>query len=114
MRRESPIELKYHKMARSGKGVTDRHLKPKILERKEIAAIVASPEKRLTLVQKQLLWKYRYSLTDNKKALTKFLRCVDLNDAEEAKEVGQREGRVPSWSFRFEAVCPVFLCLPAP
>ena len=29
--------------------------------------------------EQALMWKYRYYLTQNKKALTKFLQCFDLN-----------------------------------
>ena len=36
---------------------------------------------------KQLLWKFRFSLKEDRFALTKFLKCVDWGDAHEAKQV---------------------------
>lgn len=84
--RDNPMELKYHKLARSSKGMTARELKPKIVERNEIEKILNNPNKLLQASEKELLWKFRYSLTDNKRSLTKFLRAVDWTDIEETKE----------------------------
>lgn len=86
MNRENPIENKYHKLARCSKGVSARSLKPKIMERKRIAEIIASPNKQLSGEEKQLLWRFRFSLTDNKRAVNKFLRCVDWSDVHESKQ----------------------------
>lgn len=36
---------------------------------------------------KALLWRFRFSLVTEKRALTKFLKCVDWSDAQEAKQV---------------------------
>lgn len=48
--------------------------------------------------QKELLWRYRYALTKEKKALTKFLICVDWNDKQEAQQavelIGEWEKQV--------------------
>jgi hypothetical protein len=38
---------------------------------------VASPSDHLRVEDKDLLWTFQFSLTDNKKALTKFLLSVD-------------------------------------
>ena len=35
-----------------------------------------------------LLWRFRFALTTDKRALTKFLKCVDWSDASEARQVG--------------------------
>lgn len=69
--------------------VHERGLKPKIAERKDINRIIDSPEKKLSLQEKQLLWKYRFSLVDNKRALTKFLRVVDWGDGGESRQAVQ-------------------------
>jgi len=36
---------------------------------------------------KALLWRFRYSLISEQRALTKFLKCVDWSDAQEAQQV---------------------------
>ena len=33
-----------------------------------------------------MLWRFRYSLTSEARALTKFLKCVDWGDAQEARQ----------------------------
>eukprot|EP00462_Mataza_sp_D1_P020946 CAMPEP_0175147654 /NCGR_PEP_ID=MMETSP0087-20121206/16121_1 /TAXON_ID=136419 /ORGANISM="Unknown Unknown, Strain D1" /LENGTH=820 /DNA_ID=CAMNT_0016432885 /DNA_START=12 /DNA_END=2474 /DNA_ORIENTATION=+ len=86
MSRDNPIENKYHKLARSSKGLTDSNLKPNIKERNEIHEIINDPVKHLKGEERQLLWRFRFSLTENKKALPKFLRCVDWKDNNETKQ----------------------------
>lgn len=83
----NPSEHKQLKLARMlTRGTIDRDLKPNSAERKEIAAILAHPPTRtLTGYERQLLWRFQFSLTSDKRALTKFLRCVDWSDAQEAK-----------------------------
>ena len=49
-------------------------------------AIISSPNKRLSVEAKELLWKFRFSLTDDQRAVTKFLRCVNWNDVTESKQ----------------------------
>mgnify|MGYP001095834453 CR=1 FL=1 len=43
--RENPVEDKYHKLARSSKGLSDRDLKPKITERRQIQVCIAAQRK---------------------------------------------------------------------
>jgi len=86
MNRENPIDNMVHKLTRHNNKLADRELKPKIAERKAIESIISNPEKKLNGEQKELLWRFRYALTDDKRALTKFLRAVDWNDANETKE----------------------------
>ncbi|KNC70551.1 hypothetical protein SARC_16919, partial [Sphaeroforma arctica JP610] len=38
------------------------------------------PTKTLTIREKDLLWKFRFYLTRDKRALTFFLKCVDWSD----------------------------------
>nr|ANG60478.1 phosphoinositide 3-kinase [Nicotiana benthamiana] len=62
----NPSEHKQLKLARSlNRGIIDRDLKPN---------------------ERQLLWKFRFSLMSEKRALTKFLRCVEWSDVQEAKQ----------------------------
>jgi len=84
---ENPAERKHEKLTRSvGRGVVDHDLKPNGNEKRSLAAAISLPPTRhLTPEYKQLLWKFRYSLRSESGALTKFLKCVDWSDANEAK-----------------------------
>lgn len=81
---DNPIEDKYYLMSRSHHG-EDKNLKPKIEERNHLYLLVNSPSKHLSAQDKNLLWKFRYSLIEEPKALTKLLRSVHWNDADESK-----------------------------
>eukprot|EP00873_Tetraselmis_striata_P009874 jgi/Tetstr1/430138/TSEL_019971.t1 len=89
--RDNPTELKAQKLARSlTRGVIDRDLKPDTEERRQIAAILKQPPNRpLTVEQKGLLWRFRFSLTTERSALTRFLKSVDWSDAQEAKQAAE-------------------------
>ena len=91
--RENPVEQKYHKLSRSAKGLSDRDLKPRIAERRALDRIISSPVTRLTREEKELLWKFRFSLLDDRRALTKFLRAVDWSDVVETAEAVSLLGR---------------------
>ena len=95
--KESPVELKQLKLERSvSRGVIDRDLKPNKHERGEIDAILLlPPTQELTLKEKAMLWRFRYSLQQDKRALTKFLKCVDWGDLQEAKQAAELMSR---WS----------------
>ncbi|KAJ3694315.1 hypothetical protein LUZ60_009795 [Juncus effusus] len=95
MGRTNPSEHKQLKLARSlTRGVVDRDLKPSINERKTIQWILKYPPTRsLNGEERQLLWKFRFSLMSEKKALTKFLRCVEWSDVQEAKQAIELMGR---------------------
>ncbi|KAH7428669.1 hypothetical protein KP509_09G010900 [Ceratopteris richardii] len=84
----NPSENKHLKLARSvTRGVIDRDLKPSSEERKEIQKILKYPPTwHLSGDERQLLWKFRFSLMSEKRALTKFLQCVDWTDAHEARQ----------------------------
>lgn len=87
--KDNPVELKYLKLARSNRmrNLLDRDLKPNNLELKQLTQILRyPPSKHLALEEKEILWKFRYYLSNNKKALTKFLKCIDWTDAQEAKQ----------------------------
>mmetsp|Transcript_7089 Transcript_7089/g.26081 ORF Transcript_7089/g.26081 Transcript_7089/m.26081 type:complete len:838 (+) Transcript_7089:153-2666(+) len=89
--KESPVELKQLKLERSvSRGVIDRDLKPNMQERADIDAVLLQPPtQELTLKEKALMWRFRYSLQQDKRALTKFLKCVDWGDTQEAKQAAE-------------------------
>merc|ERR1712226_1404264 len=83
---QNPVEIKYYKLARSLlRGLVDPNLKPNKIERARISAIVTSPD-NMTQEEQTLLWKFRHTLISDKKALTKFVCCVDWNDSQEIKQ----------------------------
>jgi phosphatidylinositol 3-kinase len=79
---------RYRKLAHDKlRGVVDPNLKPNKEERERIESLVASPSDHLRIEDKDLLWTFRFSLTDNKKALTKFLLSVDWSVEQEVEQV---------------------------
>jgi phosphatidylinositol 3-kinase len=83
----NPVEAKHRKLTRDMlRGLIDPNLKPNIEERAKLEQVIEAPGYDLTNEQKDLLWRFRYSLTDNKQALTKFIMCVDWNEESEAKQ----------------------------
>ncbi|KAM7484229.1 hypothetical protein LguiA_000238 [Lonicera macranthoides] len=108
----NPSEHKQLKLARSlTRGIIDRDLKPSSNERKSIQRILKYPPTRtLSGDERQLLWKFRFSLMSEKRALTKFLRCVEWSDVQEAKQAIELMGR---WEMidvcdALELLSPVF------
>jgi len=70
-------------------------VQPDAEERRRLEALVVQPPTtRLREEERELLWKFRYSLTKDKRALTKLLKCVDWADA---REVLQAEKLVGQW-----------------
>jgi phosphatidylinositol 3-kinase len=88
---DNPADVKAQKLARGlTRGVIDKDLKPGTEERKRIATILREPPNRpLTIEQKGLLWRFRFSLMSNRSALTRFLKSVDWGDATEAKQASK-------------------------
>ncbi|XP_006654109.2 phosphatidylinositol 3-kinase, root isoform [Oryza brachyantha] len=86
--RTNPSEHKQLKLARSlTRGIIDKDLKPSSNERKCLQRIFKFPPTRsLQVDEKQLVWKFRFSLMSEKKALTKFVRAVDWSDIQETKQ----------------------------
>lgn len=82
------VEIKHHQLSRSARsGVTDRDLKPNAQTRDLLNTIVAyPPTKVLTAEEQDLIWKFRFYLMNQKKALTKFLKCVKWDSQSEAKQ----------------------------
>jgi phosphatidylinositol 3-kinase len=100
---DNPVEDKYRTLAHDLlRGLVDPALKPDRVQRDRLAAIIASPSYHPTreekgelrneimsksiqivpshkflLLHPDLLWRFRFSLVDNRRALTKFLLAVD-------------------------------------
>jgi phosphatidylinositol 3-kinase len=75
---DNPVEDKYRTLAHDLlRGLVDPALKPDREQRNRLAHIIDSPSHHPTREEKDLLWRYRFSLVDNRRALTKFLLAVD-------------------------------------
>ncbi|CAI5463926.1 unnamed protein product [Closterium sp. Yama58-4] len=112
--RVNPAEAKQLKLTRMlTRGNMERDLKPNLAERKAIATILSyPPTQSLSPEDVQLLWRFRFSLTTDRRALTRFLRCVDWSDAEEAREGTEL---MYAWApidtaDALELLCPTFSC----
>lgn len=66
---ETPVENKHRRLGRSHRtGLLDRELKPNAKIRDELNDILRyPPTKQLSDMEKDLLWKFRYYLTRDKK-----------------------------------------------
>ncbi|XP_012645753.1 phosphatidylinositol 3-kinase catalytic subunit type 3 [Microcebus murinus] len=95
MSMENLVESKHHKLARSLRsGPSDRDLKPNAATRDQLNIIVSyPPTKQLTYEEQDLVWKFRYYLTNQEKALTKFLKCVNWDLPQEAKQALELLGK---------------------
>lgn len=94
--RDNPAESKHRRLVRSQhrNGVLDKDLKPNAKVRDELNMIMSySPTHTLSPEEKDLIWKFRYHLTRNKKALTKFVKSVSWQDQAEAKQAVQVLGK---------------------
>ncbi|KAG8225411.1 hypothetical protein J437_LFUL004611 [Ladona fulva] len=82
------VESKHHKLARSLRsGVSDKDVKPNATVRDTLNTIVGyPPTKQLTTEEQDLVWKFRFYLSNQKKALTKFLKCVNWKLPGEARQ----------------------------
>lgn len=75
---DNPYEDKYRTLAHDLlRGLVDPALKPDKEQRAQLAQIIDSPSHQLSREQRDLLWRFRFSLVDNRRALTKFLVAVD-------------------------------------
>ncbi|RUP49834.1 phosphatidylinositol 3-kinase [Jimgerdemannia flammicorona] len=95
--RENPVEAKHRRLVRSHRnGPLDRDLKPNSKIRDELNEILKYPPTHpLTTEEKDLVWKFRFYLTRDKRALTKFLKCVMWTDP---TEVRQAVDMLPLWA----------------
>ncbi|XP_045501479.1 phosphatidylinositol 3-kinase catalytic subunit type 3 [Colias croceus] len=84
---ENLIESKQHRLARSVRGVAPaRDAKPSAGERDRLAALLSSPPAPLSADEQDLIWKYRFYLSTHRRALTKFLECVNWNRPGEVRQ----------------------------
>ncbi|KAK4173181.1 kinase-like domain-containing protein [Triangularia setosa] len=94
--RDNPAESKHRRLVRSQhrNGILDKDLKPNAKVRDELNMILSySPTHTLSPEEKDLIWKFRYHLTRNKKALTKFVKSVNWFDHAESKQAVQVLGK---------------------
>ncbi|EQC34632.1 hypothetical protein SDRG_07953 [Saprolegnia diclina VS20] len=81
---DNPAERKYRKLARDIlRGSIDPNLKPNREEKFRIDKLLGSSSDHLKNDEKDLLWKFRYTLVENRKAIVKFLLSVDWLDETE-------------------------------
>lgn len=79
----NPVEEKYRKLNPNPvRGVVDKELKPNKHEKEQIKRILAS-SKQFTRDNQDIIWKFCYSLTSDRKALIKFVMSVDWKSPRE-------------------------------
>ncbi|KAG8993706.1 Phosphatidylinositol (PI) 3-kinase [Tulasnella sp. JGI-2019a] len=96
--RENPVEDKHRRLVRSHRsGPLDRELKPNATDRDNLTKILSYPPTRLLSADdKDLIWRFRFYLTRDKKGLTKFLKSVTWKDPSEVKQAV--EVLLPLWT----------------
>ncbi|CAK7266849.1 Phosphatidylinositol (PI) 3-kinase [Sporothrix epigloea] len=90
--RDNPAESKHRRLVRSQHrhGTLDKDLKPNAKVRDELNQIMSyPPTQALSSEEKDLVWKFRYHLTRERKAVTKFVKSVNWQDAAEAKQAAK-------------------------
>lgn len=90
--KDNPAESKHRRLVRSQHrhGILDKDLRPNAKVRDELNTIMAySPTHPLSPEEKDLVWKFRYHLTRDKRALTKFVKSVNWQDQSESKQAIQ-------------------------
>ncbi|XP_057333855.1 phosphatidylinositol 3-kinase catalytic subunit type 3 [Microplitis mediator] len=94
---ENLVEAKHHKLARSLRsGGNTREVKPTSTVRDALNTILGyPPTTALTTEEQDLIWKFRYYLSTQKKALTKFVKCVNWKVAGEERQALEM---LASWS----------------
>lgn len=93
----NPCEDKHRRLIRSHRtGIMDRDLKPNPKIRDDLNVIVSyEPTQDLTAEEKDLVWRFRYYLTREKRALTKFVKSVNWRDVGEAHQAVEI---LPKWT----------------
>ncbi|EFA77138.1 phosphatidylinositol 3-kinase [Heterostelium album PN500] len=85
---DHPCEQKYYRLNSYDKDDKDhKDLKPNQSEFRNLTNLLKTPPNtQFSAKDSILMWKFRYYLVNNKKALTKFLRCVEWNEAHQKNE----------------------------
>ncbi|KAL4788684.1 kinase-like domain-containing protein [Aspergillus varians] len=93
----NPCEDKHRRLIRSHRtGIMDRDLKPNPKIRDDLNIIMSyEPTQDLTTEEKDLVWRFRYYLTREKSALTKFVKSVNWRDVGEAHQAVEI---LPKWT----------------
>lgn len=94
--RDNPAEAKHRRLFRSSHrhGILDKDLKPNAKVRDELNQILSySPTHVLSPEETDLVWKFRYHLTRDKRAVTKFVKSVNWADQSESRQAIQVLGR---------------------
>ncbi|KAH6894176.1 kinase-like domain-containing protein [Thelonectria olida] len=94
--KDNPAEAKHRRLFRSSHrhGILDKDLKPNAKVRDELNLIMSYPPTHvLNTEETDLVWKFRYHLTRDKRALTKFVKSVNWSDQSESKLAIQALGR---------------------
>jgi phosphatidylinositol 3-kinase len=87
---DNPVEDKYRTLAHDLlRGLVDPALKPDREQRNRLANIIDSPSHHPTREEKDLLWRFRFSLVDNRRALAKFLLAVDWSMESEVVQAAE-------------------------
>lgn len=74
----------------------DKDLKPESATRDQLDRILQYPPTQLlTQAEKDLIWRFRYHLTREKRALVKFLKSVTWSDRAEARQA--TDILLPTW-----------------
>ncbi|KAK0390852.1 hypothetical protein NLU13_0355 [Sarocladium strictum] len=90
--RDNPAEAKHRRLFRSSHrhGILDKDLKPNSKVRDELNLIMSYPPTHvLSPEETDLVWKFRYHLTRDKRAITKFVKSVNWADQSESKQAIQ-------------------------
>lgn len=111
--KENLVERKHHRLARSERSrISDRDAKPTAVIRNQLHTIVYRypPTCVLSSEEQDLLWKFRFYLCSHRKALTKFLKCINW---ETQHEVMQALSLMSKWEpmdveDALELLSPVF------
>jgi len=93
----NPCEDKHRRLIRSHRtGFMDRDLKPNPKNRDELNVILSyEPTQDLTAEEKDIIWRFRYYLTREKRALTKFVKSVNWRDEGESRQAVEI---LPKWT----------------
>lgn len=93
----NPCEDKHRRLIRSHRtGFMDRDLKPNPKNRDELNLVLSyEPTQSLTAEEKDIVWRFRYYLTREKRALTKFVKSVNWRDEGESRQAVEI---LPKWT----------------
>lgn len=94
---EHPALLKSLRLARSSRAsrIKDRDVRPNADELQRLNELIRRPRRQFSAEEKQLLFRFRWSLTEKPAALTKFLHAIDWSDFEERQHAIELLGQ---WS----------------